>query len=45
MSYLRPARIEEIREFLVRNEDLDADQMATALADRFDVLTLSTTAQ
>jgi hypothetical protein len=45
MSYLRPARPEEIRDFLLSHADLDAQEMAEALSERFDILTLSNSPQ
>lgn len=41
MSYLRPARQEEIVEFLLRHADLDVESLARVLADTFDILILS----
>lgn len=45
MSYLRSARPEEIRDFLLRNADLDVEQLAQALSDYFDILILSNSPQ
>lgn len=44
MSYLRPARHDEIVEFLRENLDLDTNALAYALAEMFDILVVSNTA-
>lgn len=44
MSYLRPARQDEIVEFLLRHADLDVESLARVLADQYDILITSNTA-
>lgn len=45
MSYLRPARHDEIVKFLLANADLDVESLASLLTDTFDMLILSNSPQ
>lgn len=43
VAYLRPARIEEVVDFLFDNEALNEHELAQKLIEMFDVLILSNT--